>query len=55
MKAADTTRQLRFAATQCFTATGLAASDVSARSLQAGGAMALLAGGVDTDIIKLLG
>ena len=34
---------------------GFVASDVSARSLRAAGANALLCGGVDTDVIRLLG
>ena len=35
--------------------TGIDPSELSARSLRAGGAMALLSGGCDSDIIKLLG
>jgi hypothetical protein len=34
---------------------GLSPSDITARSLRAGGAMALLCGRVDTDLIKLIG
>lgn len=53
--AADITTQLKTAATTLFPATGLAATDVTARSLCAGGAMALLCANVDSDTIKLLG
>ena len=35
--------------------TGLQYSDISARSLRAGGAMALLCGNIDSDLIKILG
>lgn len=34
---------------------GFAPSDISARSLRAGGAMALLCGGIDRDVIRLVG
>ena len=46
---------LRTAAAANFSSTGLQAKEISARSLRAGGAMALLCGNVDSDIIKLLG
>jgi hypothetical protein len=51
----DVTEQLRAAATANYHITGIAAADLSARSLRAGGAMALLCGNVDFDIIKMLG
>ena len=38
-----------------FHVTGLAPQEISARSLRAGGAMALLCGNVDFDLIKMLG
>ena len=52
---ADVTDKLRFAATANLHLTGIKATDISARSLRAGGAMALLCGKVDFDLIKLLG
>lgn len=55
IRAEDVTKALRFAATACQHSTGIAPADISARSLRAGGAMALLVGRVDTDTIKLLG
>ena len=55
IRATEVTAQLRFAAAACQPTTGLSPADVSARSLRAGGAMALLVGKVDTDTIKLLG
>ena len=55
IRATEITAQLRFAATACRPTTGLNPADISARSLRAGGAMALLVGNVDTDTIKLLG
>ena len=51
----DVTRQLRAAAAACQPSTGIAPADISARSLRAGGAMALLVGKVDSDTMKLLG
>jgi hypothetical protein len=53
--AQDVTEQIRAAGTANFHLTGIAATDLSARSLRAGGAMALLCGKVDFDIIKMLG
>ena len=53
--AKDITACLRLAATACFPSTGIPAAEISARSLRAGGAMALLCGRIDTDLIKLLG
>jgi len=53
--ARDITEQLRAAATANFHSTGIPASAISARSLRAGGAMALLCANVDFDIIKMLG
>jgi hypothetical protein len=49
------TSHLRRAATALFHITGFAPSDISARALRAGGAMALLCAKVDPDIIRLLG
>ena len=43
------------AASSCYHATGIAPADISTRSLQAGGTMALLCGDVDKDTIQLLG
>ena len=51
----DITKALRLMAAQKFTTYGLAPSEISARSLRAGGAMALLCAKVDPDIIKLVG
>ena len=53
--AAALTTHLRTAATALGLATGITASDISARSLRASGAMALLCAAVDTNIIRLLG
>ena len=55
IRASDVTDQLRCAASRCFPSTGIKATSITARSLRAGGAMALLCGRVDTDVIKLLG
>lgn len=55
IRAADVTKQLRFAATAIQHTTGISPSDISARSLRAGGAMALLCGHTDKDTIMLLG
>jgi hypothetical protein len=49
------TTHLRRAATIQFPYTGFSPSDISARALRAGGAMALLCAQVDPDVIKLLG
>ena len=52
----DITDQLRMAArANNYHTTGIHADHISARSLRAGGAMALLCGNVDFDVIKLLG
>jgi hypothetical protein len=53
--ASDLTTHLRTAATAIGLASGITASDISARSLRASGAMALLCAAVDTDIIRLIG
>ena len=53
--ATDVTEQLRAAACATFHQTGILAATISARSLRAGGAMALMCGNIDFDIIKLLG
>ena len=55
VRATDITSQLRFAASLCEHATGIPPENISARSLRAGGAMALLCGRIDKDTIKLLG
>jgi len=55
IKAKDVTDQLRSAATTNVQATGLAPNEMSARSLRAGGAMALLCSDVDHNLIQLLG
>lgn len=55
MTAQDVTDQIKGAATTLFHTTGINAKDLSARSLRAGGAMALLCGNVDFDVIKMLG
>jgi len=55
IKAQDVTDSLRHSATTNFHVTGIKASVISARSLRAGGAMALLCGNVDFDLIKMLG
>ncbi len=51
----DITVLLRTAATLLFPETGLAPDEISARSLRAGGAMALLCGNIDTNLIKMIG
>lgn len=55
VKSGDITDTLRGAATFLHATTGIAASDISARSLRAGGAMALLCGEIDANTIRLLG
>ena len=55
IRSSDLTAQLRFAARECFHATGISPKDITARSLRAGGAMALLCGEVDKNTIQLLG
>ena len=52
---ADITTMLRTAATALGPSIGFLAKDISARSLRAGGAMALLCAHVDTDTIRLIG
>lgn len=52
---ADITQVLRTAVTALGPQLGFLASDISARSLRASGAMALLCAQVDTDIIRLIG
>lgn len=54
VKAAMMTDAIRWHAGVLEPVTGIKASSLSARSLRAGGAMALLAGGCDTNVIKLL-
>ena len=55
LRSCDVTSQLRFAARQSVSVTGIDPSSISARSLRAGGAMALLCGNVDSDTIMLVG
>jgi hypothetical protein len=52
---AHITAMLRFSATALFLQLGIDPTRISARSLRAGGAMALLCARVDTDIIRLVG
>lgn len=49
------TAALRLAAAACYTETGIPPDKITARSLRAGGATALLCAGVDIDIVKLIG
>jgi hypothetical protein len=51
----DITEVLRVAAALIGPSLGFRADEISARSLRAGGAMALLCADVDTDVIRLLG
>ena len=55
IKASNITAQLRMAASSCYHTTGIAPKDISAQSLQAGDAMALLCSNVDKDTIQLFG
>ena len=55
IRAVDITKQLRFSATALETTTGIQPARISARSLRAGGAMALLCAHTDKETIKLLG
>jgi hypothetical protein len=55
IKAMDVTAVLHTATTLNHHRTGIAADDVSARSLRAMGAMALLCGQIDFDHIRMLG
>jgi hypothetical protein len=55
IKAQQITATVRHAMTVNFHRTGITANDVSARSLRAGGAMALLCGKVDMNLIQMLG
>jgi hypothetical protein len=55
IKARDVTDTLRSAMTANVHRTGVHAHEISARSLRAGGAMALLCGNVDFDLIRILG
>jgi hypothetical protein len=55
VKAHDVTDTLRSAMTANIHGTGVQAHKISARSLRAGGAMALLCGKVDFDLIRILG
>jgi hypothetical protein len=55
IQAKDVTDVLRLAAGSLRRETGLSPEEISARSIRAGGAMALLCGKIDHDTIKLLG
>ena len=55
IRADDVTKRLRHAAAACFFSTGIPASEISARALRAGGAMALKCAGVDPCNIQLVG
>jgi len=55
VKAKDVTGVLRHAAAANRSVTGINPKDISARSLRAGGAMALLCGDVDHNLIQMLG
>jgi hypothetical protein len=55
IKAKDITESLRLATIATSHQTGLLPADISARSLRAGGAMALLCGRIDHDTIRMLG
>ena len=55
LRATAITSTIRLFAALCRNETGVAPDEYSARSLRAGGAMALLTGGCDDNIIKLLG
>lgn len=54
VKPSQVTNTLRHHAGVLRSVTGINPDDISARSLRAGGAMALLSGGCDSNIIKLL-
>jgi hypothetical protein len=55
LKSKDITDALRLAAIATTHQTGILPTDISARSLRAGGAMALLNGKIDHDTIRMLG
>jgi hypothetical protein len=55
LKSKDITDDLRLAAIATTHQTGILPTDISARSLRAGGAMALLNGKIDHDTIRMLG
>ena len=55
IKPSDITTSIRLAVSYLGPALGFLPEDVSARCLRAAGANALLCGGVDTDVIRLLG
>ena len=55
IKSKNVTDHIRHAARACFDNTGINPEELTARSLQAGGAMALLCAEFDSDQIKLLG
>jgi hypothetical protein len=55
IKAADVTTALRLATIVTAHQTGLKHTDITARSLRAGGAMALMCGNIDHNTIRMLG
>jgi hypothetical protein len=55
VKAASLTAMLRLSATLLFADLGIDPMTISARSLRAGGAMAMLSAGIDRDIIEMTG
>jgi hypothetical protein len=55
IKAEDTTDALRLATVATGHQTGILPSDISARSLRAGGSMALLNGNIDHSTIRMIG
>jgi len=55
IKADDVTKAIKAAATHHFHTTGISANELSARSLRVGGAMAMLNGNIDFDVIQMLG
>jgi hypothetical protein len=55
IKAKDVTEALRHAAVSTAHQMGLHYSDISAKSLRAGGVMALLCGNIDQNTIRMLG
>ena len=55
LTSADLTAALRLAAAQCQSITGIPPAKITARSLRAGGATALLCAKIDKEVVKLLG
>jgi hypothetical protein len=55
LKSAEITHALRTSVIAIGSTVGLTHTEISARSLRASGAMALLLGGVNVDVIKIIG